>query len=156
MISRLAILSVGVAAAATWSGLAVLLGLTSFSTEQGEAPIANLPVAAPAKTVPAVVFRMPDAAIAELLGRSPFDEARRQFVRASLDAPAAPPPEPPKLLGVTSSDGKRSALVEWKATGEMQRLTVGMETPLGKVVRIGDSDLVLKSGETETTVSMFD
>jgi hypothetical protein len=159
MITRFAVISVGAVAATLWLGLAVLLGLQGFLPGETQLPAAGPQISEPlpaAPAVPAVVFRSADPAIAELLGRSPFDEARRQFVRAAVNAPPPPPPEPPRILGIASSDGKRSALVEWKATGETQRLTVGMETPLGVVDRIGESDLTLKVGETEATISMFD
>ncbi len=115
--------------------------------------LASLP-SRQAKPVPAVTFERTESSILELMSRSPFDEARRPFERTVAEP--APPPPPPRLLGISAANGERSALVEWRPTGEIQRLTVGMETPQGKVVSIGDGDLTLKSDAAEIKVSMFE
>jgi hypothetical protein len=154
MISRRAVM-LSWAVAITVSGMA---GAWIATDGLGGIEVAQ-PVAAPiplaAKAVPAVQFSTPEAAIAEVLGRSAFDEGRRQFQRGPVEPPP-PPPQPPRLFGVSSKEGVRSALVEWRPSGETQRLTVGMETQQGVVSRIGDSDLVLKAGDIEVVVSMFD
>jgi hypothetical protein len=156
MISRVAVVASWIVAAIACSATATWMTADRIGVDVKETVQPAGATSAPQtaiKAVPAVKFATPNAAIAELLGRSPFDVGRRQFQRGYVEAP---PPVPPRLLGISSSDGARSALVEWKPSGETQRLTVGMQTPQGLVSRIGDSDFVLKNGNNEITISMFD
>lgn len=109
-------------------------------------------VAAPA--ISALTALPVDPAIAELLGRSPFDTQRGAFTRET-PLPPPPPPAPPRLLGVSTTNGKRVATVQWPSTGSIQRLSEGDMTELGKVVSVGPSNVVLKSKDAELTVSMY-
>ena len=157
MIARTTVVGSWAAALGLWIGVGFwLVANTARSHELERIALPQTTLQLSRSTAPAVTFAAPDAAIAELLGRSPFDEARRQFQRTSIDSGPAPPAVPPRLLGVTSDNGTRSALVEWSPSRETQNLVVGATTPQGVVTRIGDADLVLKSGETETVIRMFD
>jgi hypothetical protein len=96
----------------------------------------------------------PDPAITELLARSPFDQQRRFFTR-DLPVEPPPPPPPPRLLGVSMQKGKRVALVEWPATMQTQRLSIGDATELGKVVAMDGASLTLKSETSQIVISLF-
>lgn len=157
MIARTTIVAFWAVALGLWVGVGYWLVVdTARAHTPGKTAGRQNILPPPRPVAPAVTFAAPDTAIAELLGRSPFDEARRQFQRVSIDVAPTTPQVPPRLLGITSNNGARSALVEWSAPRETQNLVVGAKTPQGVVVRIGDSDLVLKNGEIEIVVSMFE
>lgn len=119
------------------------------------------PVQTTQKRAPAVAAKIPalrpvdtDAEVSEILGRSPFDQQRRPFSREAPVAPPPPPP-PPRLLGISTSNGKHVATVEWPSTGAIQRLVVGDTTDLGKVASIERTRIVLKGKDAEVVVSMY-
>lgn len=149
----LALLASGLAAASVAAVVMMPEVLPTFDGVE-TAPLANRPAPAIAAKVPALQPTVTEPGAAEILGRSPFDQQRRPFSR---DAPAAPvpPPLPPRLLGISTSNGKHVATIEWPSTGAIQRLVQGDTTELGKVVSIGRTSIVLKSKDAELTVSLY-
>jgi hypothetical protein len=95
-----------------------------------------------------------EPAAAEILGRSPFDRERRAFSR-DLPPPPPPPPVPPRLLGISTQNGKRVAILEWPSTGQTQRVVEGDTTELGKVTALESARVILRAGDVETVVSLF-
>jgi hypothetical protein len=157
MISRASIAASWLVASAICAVIGVWIGvsLQDAAPSGAVASVSVTPSLNVGRATSAVAFSAVDPPIAELHSRSPFDEARRPFQRGPIEPPPPPPP-PPRLLGISSKDGVRSALVEWRPSGETQNLSLGIQTPQGVVSRIGESDLVLKAGDTELVISMFD
>lgn len=152
--SRLLVtLSWGLAGVAIAGALTVPDWMAGFVVDV-PASVGNRSVGPTSKPSPALSVSAPDPAIAELLARSPFDQQRRFFTR-DLPVDPPPPPPPPKLLGVSMQKGKRIAVVEWPATGQTQRLSVGDTTGLGKVVAMDGASLTLKGATSQIVISLF-
>jgi len=149
----LVILSWGLAGVAIAGALAVPDWMAG-SVVDVPASVSNRSVGPTSKPSPALSESAPDPAIAELLARSPFDQQRRLFTR-DLPVEPPPPPPPPRLLGVSMQKGKRVALVEWPATAQTQRLSIGDATELGKVVAMDRASLTLKSETSQIVISLF-
>lgn len=105
---------------------------------------------------PALVMGDIYAPTGQLLSRSAFDPERRAFQRTPQAAEHEVEVPPPRLLGIFERGGERTAMVEWPATGDTQELSVGDETPIGRVAAIEASQILLKSGDNERAVQMFD
>ncbi len=148
--------------------IAGICGAILLIDHPGQTPDLNIPVLraeryTPGVTEPLLVYHDQvrangDAQI--ILNQSPFSKTRTPFSRVRNTSTPRPESQPavkldPRLLGVVETEQTRRAVLIWRAGEEAVEVTLGEDTPLGKVTAISSNEVQFERDGDTTTLSLF-